>query len=98
MKKTREPLLHKHITDQIIVEGNNGGDTLEIFKGSSHDNNVVHLTVGHGCVYYIDMEIPVEILTSILIAAIEEGKLTNPDMLPWNKKLNKQLISQMENR
>lgn len=87
---------HKSITNQFCADGNNGGDTFEIFKGSDHADNMVHLTIGHCCVYYVDMEIPVEVLTSILVDAIDNGKLTNPDVLKWNKDVNTRLLNQME--
>lgn len=87
---------HKEIKHQFAAEGNNGGDTFEIFQGSDHADNMVHITVGHCCVYHVDVEIPVEVLTSILVDAIDGGKLINPDVLNWDKKVNKRLLDQME--
>lgn len=87
---------HKHIHSRFLADGNNGGDTLELYQGSEHPDNMIHLTVGHSCVYFIDVDIPVEVLTAILVDAIENGKLTNPDVLPWADEVNARLLKQME--
>jgi len=90
------PKYHKSILNEFYAEGNNGGDFIELTKGSEHDDNMVRLTVGHCCVHCIDVEIPVEVLTSILVDVLDGNKLENPNVLKWNKDVNTRLINQME--
>jgi hypothetical protein len=91
----------KHLLDSIRLEGNKGGDYIEIHE---REDGRIHLKVGHNCLVTIDHIVPVEFLTLIL------GGMTmshNPvDLLSklekkygihvWDAKYMAQLVSQIE--
>lgn len=56
------------MSDSFRAEGNNGGDFIEVssvFK-DERDNEMIHLQVGHCCVYTINCVLPVSLLTKML--------------------------------
>ena len=56
----------KRIIERIYIEGNKGGDYLEIIHEGDETNNMIKLRVGHCCVPTIEKTIPIEILTYAL--------------------------------
>ena len=75
----------------IRMEGNNGGDFLEI---ESLYDNLVRLRVGHCCVT-VDAEIvPVEILTAVLFQLLVGDWRVALDAISWPKDFKEQLKAQ----
>lgn len=79
----------------LRIEGNNGGDYLEI---SSAGNNLVLLEVGHCCVVTIRHIVPVEFITAVLARAVLEhntiqGAIT---ALPWAGVFTEKLAAQVK--
>lgn len=79
----------------IYVEGNKGGDFLEITTVSSDgDDDVVHLRIGHCCVYYLDIEVPVAVLTSMIGNYFNHNKNVKPmfdEKIDWPKEYKEKL-------
>ena len=51
------------LMDKFYVEGNNGGDYLQL---EHIRDNVVMLQIGHCCVVTVNHEVPIELITSAL--------------------------------
>lgn len=84
-------------TDQLYLEGNNGGDYLVIKPLPS---GCVHLIVGHCCVRNIHHIVPVEFITAILsTAVIKHGSVQAAiKAIDWPKDFTKELATQVEER
>lgn len=78
------------IVDSIFIEGNNGGDFVEIKK---IEDGLIHLRIGHCCVMIIDKIVPVEFLTASLSEMILEHDNINSiiDSFCWDKKYKDKL-------
>lgn len=74
----------------LRVEGNNGGDYLEI---TCLGDNLIHLRVGHCGVTMIDRTFPIEILTATLAAYLS----LSPDSISklWNADLNPEFVNRL---
>lgn len=57
---------------RLYVEGNNGGDYIEIYDLG---NGIVDLQVGHCCVNYINQIVPVEFITTTLAKIVEDREI-----------------------
>lgn len=68
----------------LRIEGNNGGDYLEISPAS---DNLVLLEVGHCCVVTIQHIVPVEFITAVLARAVLEHNTVQGAItaLPWGQ-------------
>jgi hypothetical protein len=73
-------------------EGNNGGDNIQL---TNLGDGLVHLKVGHCCVYTIDHVLPVEWLTLVLSKAAE-GDFTEPlQKSGWPKDFTDKLVAKI---
>jgi hypothetical protein len=54
----------------MFIVGNNGGDFIKITQ--TPNSNIIHLTVGQECTTFVDIDIPVEDLVSILVKTFIE--------------------------
>lgn len=84
-------ILNKQPKQFLRVEGNNGGDFIEI-----HDvgNGKINLKSGSCCVMSIDTIVPVEFLTAILSEKMMEydgGIEAIIDSFGWDKKYKNEL-------
>lgn len=90
---------NKHPLESIRVEGNNGGDYIEIRE---REDDRIHLEVGHNCVKIIDHVVPVEFLTLALAALVDyHSPLEAWDKLrewrdAWDKEFMDRLAAQIE--
>lgn len=71
------------------LEGNNGGDFIEVRKLRS---DMVRIKLGHQCVLVFEEDIPVEMLTAALAYWHDSGR-----PLPWDDEYNQQLLSKVVN-
>lgn len=85
------------VLKELHLEGNKGGDVIEIVQRSNHEDNMVSLTVGRCCVYHIDMEVPVEVLVAILINALDNGPFDSDIVEYMDDSVKQKLLSQMKN-
>lgn len=75
----------------LQVEGNNGGDILEI---TEVDDGIIHLRSGSCCVMDIDSEVPVEFITGIINKTMLEfnGDIEEIiDSFGWEKEFKNKL-------
>lgn len=81
-------------TGRLYVEGNNGGDFLEIVP---LDDNLIHLEIGHCCVKSIRAIVPVEFVTAILTNAVLEHNGIKEAMMSvnWPDEFKIELTSQI---
>ena len=78
----------------IFVEGNKGGDSIDI---TPMGDNLVRLTIGHCCVYTIyGAVVPVEFITLALSRAIENGIEKTLKESGWPRDYVNELIEQIE--
>lgn len=79
----------------IRIEGNNGGDYLEI---KPLEGNLVRLEVGHCCVVTIEHIVPVEFITAMLTdAVLKHGSIQNAiQAISWPKDFTEQLATQVQ--
>lgn len=67
MEKLMTPVEENPIINSIYLEGNNGGDFLNIQQTQKQiDENTCHIEVGHCCVIPLRAVVPVEYLTALL--------------------------------
>ena len=86
--------------DTMRLEGNNGGDYIQITRFEMHPD-VVHLEVGHCCIKEIDHIVPVEFLTSWLARAMmgsDAGIEAALRKSNWPKEFVRELIAKVEPR
>jgi hypothetical protein len=83
------------VVEQISLEGNNGGDILNI-KILSDDR--IGLAVGHCCVMVINHIVPVEFITAILSKAVIDagGVAEAMKLVGWSQEYINELVSQTE--
>jgi hypothetical protein len=73
---------------EFFVEGNKGGDTFSIIDNG---DGTVRLKVGHSCVYTVDHQVPVEMLT----ATLNPERMTE-SIKGWSEELQKDLLSKLK--
>lgn len=85
----------KHTQPTIRIEGNNGGDYLEI---KPLGGNLVRLEVGHCCVVTIEHIVPVEFITAVLTEAVlkHESIQAAIKATEWPKDFTEQLAAQVQ--
>ena len=93
--------MRKIIGDRVYVEGNNGGDFIDLEKYHEDvhdpDSNLVHLEIGNCCVRTITASVPVEFITGTLTEAVlRHGGLREAIMaLGWEEDFKRKLVSQV---
>lgn len=80
---------------KIRVEGNKGGDTLDI---EALEDGRLKLVVGHCCVREIRHIVPVEFMTALLTRAVLDagGVVEAMKKVGWDQEYTESLVAQIE--
>lgn len=87
--------------DRVYVEGNNGGDSIDLEKYHEDvhdpDSNLVRLEINNCCVRIITASVPVEFITGTLTEAVlRHGGLREAIMaLSWKEDFKEKLAAQV---
>ena len=82
------------------AEGNKGGDYFLIEKiEDGKDDDIVNIEIGHCCVVYVDIQLPVAVLTALIGEYLQHeddvADLFNKK-IHWSKEYMKELTDQIK--
>jgi len=76
-------------TKRIYLEGNNGGDYIEITQTKEQkDNSCCTLKVGHCCVHIISHQVPVEYIVSLFHLSTIKKLSEGMEMWDWKSDMS----------